>query len=216
MTWILVLGIAVLLFLAMAFVLRLPRAGWAITATALLIGVAGYALQGSPGLPGSPRAMIEGNSESGAAMVEARQALTGVPLGAGPRWVVVADGLARRGQYEEAAGVLLGAIEQDPTNADAWLALATALTEHSDGTLTPAGIYAFQRAEQAAPGSPGPPFFLGFALATSGRFSEARATWSALLARTPADAPWRPVLAERLGTLDALIARREAAGMPVP
>ena len=216
MTWAVILGLAAIAFLALAFVLRAPRGGWAAIGAALLVGVAGYALQGKPDLPGSPRAAAEGESESGTAMIEARQALTGVPAAAADRWVMVADGFARRGQYDDAAGVLLAAIEDDPDNADAWLALATALTEHADGTLTPAGLYAFQRAEAAAPGSPGPSFFLGFALATSGRFADARATWGALLARTPADAPWRPVLAERLATLDALIARREAAGIPVP
>ena len=66
-------------------------------------------------------------------------------------------------------------------------------------------------AGETAPDSPGPPFFLGLALAQSGRLDDARALWFDLLQRSPADAPWRAGLQERLGQLDALIGRRNQA-----
>ncbi|MCB2064170.1 MAG: tetratricopeptide repeat protein, partial [Novosphingobium sp.] len=110
--------------------------------------------------------------------------------------------------------VLLGAVDDDPKNAQAWLALGNALVAHADGLLTPAALHAYSNAERAAPESPGPPYFLGLALAQSGRFAEARELWADLLERTPDDAPWREMLTERLARLDLLIAMQasKAAG----
>ena len=207
MIWGLVLVLAVAAFLAAAFLLRAPRSGWEAIGAALLLGIAGYALQGRPGLNAAPKQPVE-NSDAGAtAMVQARQQLGGEAGVSGNRWIVIADALARHGQYADAAGVLQGAVEQEPNNAEAWLALANALVGHADGQLTPAALYAYRHAAQAAPEHPGPGFFLGLALAQSGRLAEARRVWADLLAGSPPDAPWRADLAERLVQLDAFLAR---------
>ena len=105
----------------------------------------------------------------------------------------------------------LGAVEKDPNNGEAWLAMANALVSHADGQLTPAALYAFQHASSAAPENPGPTFFLGLALAQSGRLDEAKQLWSELLQRSPPDAPWRSDLEMRLGRLDEFIAARAQA-----
>jgi cytochrome c-type biogenesis protein CcmH len=191
-----------------------PAAGWEAIGAALLLGVAGYGLQGSPGLPGAPKAPVEKIAGDPAALVAARKALDGKSVVAGSNLVVTADAFARQGQFADAAGLLRGAIERDPNDADAWLALANALVGHAEGTLSPAALYAYRHAAEAAPNHPGPPFFLGMALAQSGRFAEARSLWADLLQRTPADAPWRAVLEDRLGRLDALIARQDQAQNP--
>ncbi|MEY4239135.1 MAG: hypothetical protein RL339_1736, partial [Pseudomonadota bacterium] len=83
-------------------------------------------------------------------------------------------------------------------------------TGHAEGNLTPAALYAYGRAAQADPAHPGPPFFLGLALAQSGKLAEARGLWAELLGRSPKDAPWRQDLAERLQRLDAFIAMQAA------
>jgi cytochrome c-type biogenesis protein CcmH len=128
---------------------------------------------------------------------------------------MTADAFARHGQYADAAGILLGAVDKNPKDADAWLALANALVGHAEGTLSPAALYAYRNAAIAAPNHPGPPFFLGLAMAQSGRFADARSLWADLLASTPPDAPWRADLQDRLTRLDALIARQDQArGLP--
>lgn len=210
MIWALVMLTAAAAFGAIVL-LRTPRKGWEAVGAALLVGIAGYALQASPGLPGAPKAAAQEAAKSGAALVAARQELA---RNAGPgqnRWLVIGDALARNGQYGDAAGVILGAVEKEPGNPDAWLALANALTGHAEGTLTPAALYAYGRAAQADPGHPGPSFFLGLALVQSGRLAEGRALWADLLARSPADAPWRKDLAERLARLDAFAAMQAQA-----
>jgi cytochrome c-type biogenesis protein CcmH len=207
--WALLLAVAALgLVVLLMRWMGKPRAGWEAIGAALLFGIAGYGLQANPSLPGAPKEPVETIGGDPAAMVAARKSLNGEGKPLGSNWVVVADALARHGQYADAAGVLQGAIEKNPKDADAWLALANALVGHAEGTLSPAALYAYRHAAEAAPDHPGPPFFLGLALAQSGRFAEARGLWADVLQRTPADAPWRADLQDRLNRLDMLIARQ--------
>jgi cytochrome c-type biogenesis protein CcmH len=216
MTWALVIGLGLMAFAAVALLFRGRRQTWEVIGAALLLGLAGYAFQGSPGQPAAPKAPAEAVSgASGEAMAE-RQNLAPGDV-AGDKHVIIADALARHGQYADAAEVLRGAIEQDPANAPAWLAMGNALVAHADGTISPAAIYAYGRAARVAPDSAGPPFFLGMALIQSGRLGEGRAVWADLLARSPKDAPWRGDLEKRLAELDAFVARQQggaAPGMP--
>lgn len=212
MTWVVVIALAAAAFAALAFVLKVPRKGWEAVGAALLVGIAGFAWQARPAQPGAPKEAAERPQASGAAMVQARKALSEKNVAAGDRWTVVADAFSRNGQFAEAAGVVLGAVEKDPNNADAWLALANNLVAHAEGNLSPAALYAYRRAAQADPQHPGPPFFLGLALAQNGRLADGRAVWADLLARTPKDAPWRADLAARLADIDAFIARQQTRG----
>jgi cytochrome c-type biogenesis protein CcmH len=208
MTWLWVIALGLAAFVLLAFLLKAPRKGWEPIGAALLLGLAGFSYQGHPSQPGSPKEPEQRADKSGAALVEARKALaseTAMPNQPN-QWMVIADALSRNGQYGDAAGVVLGAVESDPRNANAWLSLANNLVAHADGILTPASQYAYRRAAQADPQHPGPPFFMGLALAGSGKLTEGRALWADLLTRTPADAPYRADLAERLERLDAFIA----------
>lgn len=208
MIWVATFLLALAAFCTLAFLLKAPRKGWEAIGAALLLGIAGYGLQGSPGLAGAPKPPAQTVADDPSALVEARQDLAGSDAMPSDNWLVVADALARNGQYANAASVLLGAVEKDPRNGEAWLAMANALVSHADGQLTPASLYAFRHAAEAAPANPGPPFFLGLALAQSGRFTEAQAMWSDLLARTPPDAPWRADLEMRLAQLNEFVATR--------
>lgn len=211
MGWVLVGVLAALSFVALAWLFKAPRKGWEAIGAALMLGIAGYALQGSPAQPGAPKETAPQSREGAAALVAARQELAR-DGGANPSsWVMISDALARNGQYSDAAGVVLGAVEKDPKNADAWLALGNYLMGHTEGVLSPAALYAYRRAAEADPLHPGPGFFMGLALAQNGRLAEGRAMWADLLARAPQDAPWRADLADRLKRLDAFIAVQDAA-----
>lgn len=211
MTWVMVFGLAAVVFGAMVVFFKTPRGGWEAIGAALLVGIAGFASQASPGLPSAPKEPAEQPQASGEALVDARKALSEQNVPPSSQWTVVADAFSRRGQFAEAAGVVRGAIAKDPNNADAWLALANNLVAHADGNLSPAALYAYRRAALADPQHPGPPFFMGLALAQSGRLDEGRAVWADLLARSPKEAPWRADLEQRLGELDAFIARQNGA-----
>lgn len=184
---------------------RLPKSGWTLFAAALMFGLAGYALQGSPGQAGSPKSAAADQSMEGPELVEARRSLYGPTPPS--RFVTVADGFARRGQYADAAGILRSSLADNPDDPEARLALANAILEHADGQLTPAAMYAYEQAAQADPGEPGPGFFLGVAMIRNGRLPQARELWADMLTKAPADAPWREGLEDRLSRLDSLIAQ---------
>ncbi len=204
MIWLPLIALALLAFVLAAFVVKLPRSGWALFGAALLFGLAGYALQGSPGMAGSPSTPTPEANAGNMALVEARRQMFD-PGRPPSRFVTVADGFARRGQFEDAAGILSGAVSQNSNDGEAWLALAIALVEHADGSLTPAALYAYGQAEKVMPGHPGPAYFLGVSLIRAGRPLEARKLWADALERAADDAPWRPQMEERLLRLDQLL-----------
>ena len=205
MTWVLILCIGASVFAVMAFVLKLPRSGWEITGAALLFGIAGYALQGHPGQAGAPHPPAETAKLADEALLKERQQM-GEAFGKGQTWLVLADALTRQGQFGAAADVLHKALSASPKDADLWVGLGNALVGHSDGMITPAAQYAFQKAADIAPDHPGPPFFMGLALAQTGRLAEARALWAKLLDRSLPDAPYRADLVARLARLDSMLA----------
>lgn len=210
MTWIVVLLVAVAVFAMLVRGLHLPRSGWELAAAALLVGMAGYALQGRPGQPGAPKPPVETARTADEALIGQRQAM-GAAFGQGQSWLILADGMSRRGQFGSAAQVLRTGIAQSPRDADLWLALGNALVGHGNGFITPAAQFAFQRAADISPGHPGPPFFMGLALAQSGRLAEARAIWAELAGRAPPGAPWKADLEARLARLDAMLAQQGPA-----
>jgi cytochrome c-type biogenesis protein CcmH len=212
MTWLAVCALALAAFAVLILVLKAPRPAWAALGTTLLLGLAGYAVQASPDQPGSPKPELEKMPGDPGTMIAARELFDDDGIAPTDKWIVIADGMARHGQFAEASHVLLGAIDEDPDNAEAWLALGNALVAHADGLLTPAALHAFRQAQAAAPESAGPPYFLGLAMAQSGRFTEARGLWSGLLERAPANAEWRTMLGEQLSRLDLLIAMQASDG----
>jgi cytochrome c-type biogenesis protein CcmH len=168
-----------------------------LAASAMLFGCIGYVVQGSPGLPGSPR---EAQSlEAPIPLTDMRHAFFGNFNGE-ESWLAISEALARSGDTEQAVGVLQNAVGKYPRNAQLWIGLGNALVDHA-GVLTPASEYAYQRAAELAPGHPAPLFFMGLALARSGDGQDALALWKEVLARAPADAPWRPMVEDAVAAL---------------
>lgn len=168
-------------------------------AAALLFGCAGYALQGRPGLAGSPREAQ--SAEPPIPLTKIRHGFFGQFASAEP-WLRISEALASRGNTKDAAGVLQSAVRERPNDPALWIGLGNALVDHSKG-LTPASQFAFHRAAQLAPGHPAPVFFTGLALARSGERDAAIALWKEVLARAPADAPWRPLVEDAVAALEA-------------
>lgn len=207
MGWALVIALAVAALAAFVAVFKAPRRTWEALAAALVFGLAGFALQARPDLPGAPKAATISVPKDAAAMVEARRELFDDSKVASNKYLVLADGYTRSGDFRNAATFALSAAEQQPSSAEAWLALGTNLLGHAGGALTPAAEYAFRRAIAADPAHPAAAYFLGMTLAQNDRLPEARTVWVALLERTPVDAPWRAGLMQSLARLDEFMAR---------
>ena len=203
--WIAAFLLAGACFAIAAFALRLPRQGWAVFGAILLFGLTGYAWQGAPGQPASPKQPAIEVTQSGEEMVEARHALFD-PAMPKPDYLVTSDAFARRGQFENAAGLLRKGLNDNPDHLEGWLALGMALVGHSDGFVTPAASYAYTRARQIDPDNPAADYFLGVSYVQSGEIRAARSVWASLLERSPEDAPWRQDLEQRIAALDQMIA----------
>ncbi len=194
MTGFLWLALFALLTLALLWLLRLRGSMLTLAAAAIAFGCAGYALQGSPGLDGRPRAASERAPPM--PLTGARHALLG-QFDYADTWLNMADALASRGNTEAAGRLLSAQVKKHPRDYKLWIGLGNALADHSR-TLSPSARYAYARAAELAPGYPAPPFFLGLAEARSGNPEEAARLWREILANAPADASWRPLVEDGL------------------
>ena len=188
------LGLLAFVTLALLWLMKLRGPLLTLAAAAIAFGCAGYALQGRPGLNGSPRSSAERNPPL--PLTGARHALMGQFEGS-DAWLNMADALASRGNTEDAANLLRAQVSRYPNDYKLWVGLGNALTDHAR-SLTPSARFAFNRASELAPGYPAPPFFLGLAEARSGNPGEAIRLWREILANAPADASWRPMIEDGL------------------
>lgn len=199
------LGTGVILW-RIGFPLRL----WTFAAAALMLAAAGYAWQGSPDLPGAPVAAEARRGTVDPVLVELRDQMFG-RFDFSYGYFVAADAMTRTGRPDLAVKALLGGVHKAPEDGGLWTMLGLALSEHDGNVLSPPASYAFDRAAALAPRHPGPAFFRGLAHVRAGEFDAARRWWGRALALTPAEAPYRPAIAERLALLDRLLALRDAA-----
>jgi len=204
MSWLAALALALIAFAIAAFAFRLPRKLYTTLLAALSLGLAGYALQASPNVPASP-AQGTVRDDSDFEVVEARREMLGASDRSSADMLVVADAMARQGQFTDAAQFLNGVTRANPRDFEAWLAQGNALVEHADGVLTPAALYTYRQASALNPTHPAPGYFLGVSLIRQGQFMEARQVWADTLAAAPADAAGRAPLADRLARLDGLL-----------
>ena len=199
-----VLGVAAM---AALVALRLARLLWTLVGAALMLGGAGYALQGSPALPASPAVPLAAAATDDSQLIELRAQMLG-RYTADDIYLFAADALARAGDRHAAATVLIGGLHAMPRSVELWTATGTALAAHDGDTVSPPALFAFQQAERLSPRHPGPPFFLGMAYVRAGDFAAAATAWRRALALTPPAATYRPAIAERLALLDRLLALR--------
>jgi cytochrome c-type biogenesis protein CcmH len=176
-------------------------------AAALFLGAAGYALQGSPDLPGSD-AQADSRRDV-LPLAEARHAFYG-RFTAAESWLSMSEALARKGNAADSVGILQNAVGRYPYDPQLWIGLGNALVDHSRG-LTPPAELAYRRAAEVAPGTPAPQFFYGLALARSGDRQGAVRLWNQILATAPKDASWRPLIEQGVAALSGPSAAKPQA-----
>jgi len=205
MTWALVIALALAAFAAMVLLFRLPRGAWTTVLAALALGLAGYAAQGWPSVPGAPKSAAPSTPGQGANLVDLRRAVLPDDLRSHHNAIVTADALTRHDEYADAATMLLGATRANPNDGEAWLALGNVLVAQAHGAMTPASSLAYRRAEAAAPQSPGVPFFIGIEQLQGGNFMEARVLWLEAARRAPEGSEARKTIEDRIARLDAIM-----------
>ncbi|HEX7875928.1 MAG TPA: cytochrome C biosynthesis protein [Sphingobium sp.] len=206
MGWVIAAGIFLSLILALIFVGRIPRAAWEITGAALLLGLAGYAWQGNPGLAGSPREVAKGDSgaEFDEQLAEQRRGMA-ERYGPAGQWLLLSDGLGRQGKTKESANVLLAGLKQTPNDPNLWLGLGNALVAHAGGVVSPGADFAYRRAMAIEPDAPAPRYFYGLALVRAGQLQAARELWAPLAESAPAGSRIKEELELNIARIDAML-----------
>lgn len=211
MGWITLIVLALLSLAALWRFGRLPKGGLELVGTAIFLGLAGYAWQGSATLAGSPTPPKASHRTPDMATDAERKTM--FPEVGGDAMVLqAAQNLHDQGLDAYAIATLKGGLAKNPRSADLWVGLGNALVVYADGMMSPAAKLAFDRAAALNPGHPGPPFFLGLAFAQSGQLDQAEQVWRGMLERAPADAPWRADVEQRLQQLDMARSQMGAAG----
>lgn len=169
---------------------------------ALLLGGAGYALQGRPSLPGAPK--DPGQRRAPLPLTDVRHAMLG-QFTRSERWLMMADSFASRGKTADAVGIIRAGLKGQPNDFALWLGLGNALVDHS-GMPTPSAEFAYIKAQALAPKHPAPPFFRGLALARSGQREQALGLWKQALALTPTGTSYRPMIESGVAALSEEVA----------
>lgn len=182
-------------------------------AAALLFGLAGYAWQGSPALPGKPvKAGAAAQVRFDEALAKKRREI-GERISRATPFLVMSDSYASRGETRDAANILLPALRKYPDDPHLWVGLGNALMAHGNGMMSPAANYAFRKAVAVQPDGISPLYFYGLALAESGDFEAARAMWLKLAVGLPEKAELRNELIRNIALLNALIRRRDGGAL---
>ena len=207
MGWLTLLLLGAAAFGALAL-LGLARPLWSMAGAALMLGATGYALQGSPALPGQAARPVAAAAAVDPGLIALRDEMLGHWTAQGA-YVVAADGLTRAGARRESVQVVLAGIRKFPDSVLLWVALGNTLAAHDGGRVSPPALFAFQQAIRLAPEHPAALFFLGVAQVRGGDFRAARTSWARAVALTPGDAPYRGEIVRRLALLEGYLAAGE-------
>jgi len=99
-------------------------------------------------------------------------------------------------------------VAAQPNDADAQSALGEALTLEADGTVTPAAVEAFNKTIALQPNDARALYYLGLHEAQAGDSAAALKRWQELVAKSPPDAPFLPMLRAEMARI------AQAAGLP--
>ncbi|MBH5385669.1 c-type cytochrome biogenesis protein CcmI [Bradyrhizobium diversitatis] len=177
-----------------------------------LVAVAVYMPLGSPKLQDFPLAQRERGSGMAQSLenlvVQVEQHLEKNPTD-GRGWNVLAPVLERLGRFDDAVRAYRNSLTYNGESAERRSDLGEAISAAAGGVVTAEAKAEFERAHALSADDPKANYFLGLAAEQDGRKDDAANIWRALLAKAPADAPWRALVQSSLarvggGTMPAL------------
>lgn len=199
--WLIMFAAALMVGALLWRLTRLPRDGQYLVAAFLMLGLAGYAWQGRPSASGSPvNASVQAQVESGdvSRFLTTRFGPAGETLGYANAWL-------KAGRPDLAVRTIKIGLKSSPNSADLWVALGGAVMASSNGVVTPAATFAFDKAAALSPSHPAPQFFSGLAAAQSNNVEDAARIWLILYEKSPPKSPWLDDLGMRLSSIAAMI-----------
>lgn len=178
-----------------------------------------YLAFGSPELPGQPLAarLADPSSEQRiAALVAKVEERLRLHPEDGAGWDVIAPVYFRMQRFEDAADAYSRAIRLNGESAERLEGLGEALVMANNGIVSEKARAAFASALSKDPGLPKSQFWLAMAHEQEGRFEDAARGYKALLDKSPPDAPWRELVAQRLRLVEARLALHKQGDAPGP
>lgn len=131
-------------------------------------------------------------------------------------WLLLGRSLLALDRAGEAVPALDRAIALQPDDAEGYALRAEARTLAADGSVTPAAQRDFHAVLERDPQHPGARYYLGLARLQEGDMRGAYDDWYALVADSPADAPWLDVVQARLRELAPRLGIALAQAVPEP
>ena len=177
---------------------RLRRAAALVALIGLpLVALGFYYPLGSPGLPDFPLAQRErapdGTQSLENLVAQVEQHLANQPTD-GRGWSVLAPVLARLGRLDDAIRAFRNAITYNGENSERRADLGEALVAAAGGVVSAEAKSEFERAIALNADDVKASYYLGLAAEQDGRSADAANIWRAMLAKAPADAPWRSLV----------------------
>ncbi len=189
----------------------------AVAALVPLLAVAFYGLLGSPDLPGQPLASRApaGNEDIERSPIAQLVARVEAHLGENPDdgrgWEVIAPVYMKLERYDDAAKARRRAIALLGETSTRQVDLGEAETAAANGVIGDEAKTAFERAVALDADNYKAQFYLGLAAEQDGKPEDATRIWQALIAKSPADAPWIPVVRQSLARIDPKAAEAATA-----
>jgi cytochrome c-type biogenesis protein CcmH len=166
-----------------------------------IVALAVYLPLGSPQLPDFPL-VARNTAPDGAKPLETLVAQVEQHLQTNPTdargWSVLAPVLARLGRADDAVHAYRNAISYGGDKAGLRADLGEVLAATGGGVVTAEAKTEFERAHALDAEEPKANYFLGLAAEQDGRKADAATIWRAMLAKAPAEAPWRPLVESSL------------------
>ncbi|HET9814864.1 MAG TPA: c-type cytochrome biogenesis protein CcmI [Xanthobacteraceae bacterium] len=164
-----------------------------------------YLALGSPSLPDQPLAArvagARGNPSIDTLIAQVEDHLSGHPED-GRGWEVIAPVYLRLGRFDDAVKARRNALKLNGATAERESALGEALVFAANGVVTAEAKAAFERAIALDANGVQARYFLGLAAEQDGDRTQAAATWRALIAAAPPDAPWLDLLRSALARVE--------------
>jgi cytochrome c-type biogenesis protein CcmH/NrfG len=203
----LALGLLSLLSLSvLVYYVRSSKGLWQVAAAAVLLGMAGYALQGRPSLSPAPAQPLEASAAGATQLVDIRADMD-ESFGSAKRWLVTADSFAKQGDYPLSASYIKSGLRIEPKNADLWSALGLQLMLASEGQMSPPAVLAFDKARAIQPKHPAPYYFAGLARLFAGDLDGAILHWEKTVSVATPKAKWKTRIESQLQAAKALQAQ---------
>ncbi len=206
------------------------RLGAQLTALVIAIAVPGaaltiYAQLGTPGLPGTPfaahtHAPSDAQDAADSMDLETLAVRLADRLEKTPDdlegWLLLARTYLSLERYAKAAKGYEQALRLDPGDADLTGAYGESLTLAADGIVTPTAQTAFEGLLRRNPKDIRARYYIGLASYQKGDRSEVLDLWTALIADSPANASWLPIVRSRAEDAARALGLDAASVLPNP